>query len=371
VSWFTSSVRHGLRPYGTALLLAGALTLGGGAASRVAAQEAAAAAADGPARLAFHSAAGDLIVEVTDELPIGEVRTLRFADPRSPRLEGALRQRLDRNGDCRVDEAEWQSRWSALMTADFDQDEVLVPLEVSPSLLSDVTDVAAKDAGRVFDLRTFEGADAFRSPAGGKAPAANGTPDLRVAIVREPKLHVQVMALRPDIHVRELDQGRRIEIARDHLRLDLWPTFSNSTKPSGTDGRTTVASIQARPGRRGAFEWFDQDGDGRLTRREVTSAELPRELSQASDEAETASFTLQIGPADSLRRTAVPLAIDAPRSSEAQGPAWFAAMDRNRDSEVSPDEFLGGDARFRSADLDQDGRLSPGEARQLSSSDSR
>lgn len=369
MSWCTSSIRRGLRPCCTTLLLTGAFAIGGGAASRVAAQE---PAADRTARLAFHSAAGDLIVEVSDELPIGEVRTLRFSDPRSRRLEGALRQRLDRNRDGRVDEAEWQSRWSALMTADFDQDEVLVPLEVSPSLLSEAADVAAKEAGRVFDLRTPEGADASRSQAGEKAPAADGTPDLRVAIVREPTLHVSVTALRPDIHVRELDQGRRIEIARDHLRLDLWPTFPTSTKPSGTDGRTTVASIQARPGRRGAFEWFDQDGDGRLTRREVTSAELPRELSQAfGDEAETASFTLQIGPADSLRRTSVPLATDAPRSSEAQGPAWFAAMDRNRDGEVSPDEFLGGDTRFRSADLDQDGRLSPGEARQLSSSDSR
>jgi hypothetical protein len=44
------------------------------------------------------------------------------------------------------------------------------------------------------------------------------------------------------------------------------------------------------------------------------------------------------------------------------GPAWFRAMDRNGDGDVSRREFLGTDADFRRIDTDGDGLISREEA---------
>jgi len=37
------------------------------------------------------------------------------------------------------------------------------------------------------------------------------------------------------------------------------------------------------------------------------------------------------------------------------GPAWFAKMDRNRDGDLSPREFIGPREVFRRLDVDGDG----------------
>jgi hypothetical protein len=51
------------------------------------------------------------------------------------------------------------------------------------------------------------------------------------------------------------------------------------------------------------------------------------------------------------------LAIDMRR-----GPAWFRAMDRNGDGDVSRREFTGPPEVFDKLDLDKDGLISPEEA---------
>ena len=45
-----------------------------------------------------------------------------------------------------------------------------------------------------------------------------------------------------------------------------------------------------------------------------------------------------------------------------RGPAWFRAMDRNGDGDVSRREFTGTDADFRKLDANGDGLISPDEA---------
>lgn len=355
-------------------LVVGLVFSGGGPARNARADE---PAARKTALLGFHGPkSGALIVEVADETSLGEVRPLSFSDARSSRLEAALKQLLDRNRDGRVDDAEWEARWSALLAADLDQDETLVPLEVAPSLLSDSTSAPPGATKRAFDLETAEGLEAFRSGALKSEPAAIPLkPAVRLTVVREAIPRVTVTPLDPHVEVREFDHGGRFQVTCDDLVIDFWPTL---TPPAATtvipemllDAATSMA-VQVRPGRRGAFEWFDANRDGLLNRREILAAERPLEFSQADKEqAATVSFTLQIGPAESLRRTSVPLAADEPPPSVGVGPAWFTAMDRNRDGEVSPDEFLGGDPLFRSGDLDQDGRLSAEEARQLAPLDS-
>ena len=51
----------------------------------------------------------------------------------------------------------------------------------------------------------------------------------------------------------------------------------------------------------------------------------------------------------------------SPRALE--GPAWFAAMDRNTDGDVSQREFMGPIALFSAMDADEDGLISPDEAK--------
>jgi Ca2+-binding EF-hand superfamily protein len=55
---------------------------------------------------------------------------------------------------------------------------------------------------------------------------------------------------------------------------------------------------------------------------------------------------------------------NTPRGSSA-GPAWFQKMDRNKDGDVSPREFLGTPEEFQKFDLNNDGLISAAEAKKL------
>ena len=107
------------------------------------------------------------------------------------------------------------------------------------------------------------------------------------------------------------------------------------------------------------FEAIDTDADGALSVRELRGAwqrleklgcitngqldlsKLPRRI----------RLIVSLGPPKSLLRR-------VPR----EGPAWFVAMDRNNDGDVSRREFLGDDAAFRRLDTDGDGLISRAEA---------
>jgi hypothetical protein len=51
-----------------------------------------------------------------------------------------------------------------------------------------------------------------------------------------------------------------------------------------------------------------------------------------------------------------------PEKQQGVGPAWFLKMDRNRDGDVSPREFIFSKEKFRKLDADGDGLLSADEA---------
>ncbi len=109
---------------------------------------------------------------------------------------------------------------------------------------------------------------------------------------------------------------------------------------------------------RGLFELLDADRDGVLSPREQRSAwqRLAAAGCLRGGELDRALLPRQLRCVVSLGRPS------GGRTPPKRGPAWFRAMDRNGDGDVSRREFLGSDADFRRLDADGDGLISADEA---------
>ena len=130
----------------------------------------------------------------------------------------------------------------------------------------------------------------------------------------------------------------------------------------------------------GYFGMIDRSGDGRISRREL--GEVSEHLSPLVSMSPSVSMSPfgegsrgavryrlewtfgQASPLGGVERPDVdpPAAVLGPPV----GPAWFAAMDRNRDGDLTRAEFLGTGRQFRTADRDGDGMIDVSEAESVS-----
>lgn len=128
------------------------------------------------------------------------------------------------------------------------------------------------------------------------------------------------------------------------------------------------------PRRAGLFQLLDVNQDGRLGMREMRAAAEVLLAADADEdgrlkpEESPAVFRLAIARGESAMfgrgEDQLPPQVESnePFSYASPGPPWFRKMDRNRDGDVTPREFLGSLDRFEQLDSDRDGLLSGEEA---------
>lgn len=349
---------------------------------------------------------------------IGEVHVGAGVLPATRRLRAALTQRLDRDGDGAVGKAEWLGAMNSLAALDRNDDELigageLVPGTVYPGvagtiLLSPGTLPAAEPkpiipvailpadgADRPWATALAEGLPAVTRAAllaAGDAPPATSwkiaipSPGNDRVLLRSAKLRLDGWvasgkalayhaAAKKSLEASFAKYTGRLGDEKDAKQADDeldWLVVRADRNRSGVlepDEFSRWLAVQERVVRGhilltvfdaadGLFEILDEDHDGGLSPRELTTA-----WSRLDDAGLTVGETLAAGPLPRVVLMAVSQGYpDGYRRDSRGGPAWLRAMDRNRDGEVSRREFVGNDEDFASLDADRDGFIGFGEA---------
>ncbi len=292
------------------------------------------------------------------------------------RIARAAFDRLDRNGDGRLDAAELAG-WAQLPP------DLTVLIEMGPRARSPLT-VLAKAPG--IDVRRAPGGPVVLAiekwqielglGEGGPAPPRRSTRESALQTFRSfdrnrdgylDDREVSFPAVTMVALMRLADRNSDGKVSeKEYLEFTDWRDRLN--------GQTTFLPVEDR-GRR-LFAHLDRDGDGRLSQRELKTA---WSRLQTWDRDRTGAirrdqmpqqYRLTVSYGRPLRVTVAGPGGFAPpgRPGAAttvpawRGPLWFQKMDRNRDGDVSRGEFLGTDEQFRRIDGDGDGLIDVEEA---------
>jgi Ca2+-binding EF-hand superfamily protein len=324
------------------------------------------------------------------------------------RLSGLLLRGLDADGNGKLTRAELRRAPELLRKYDLNEDESLDPAE----LLASAAPVPPPAAPRAKLVEAGGGQEVvLRLDLGAKAAAPTlhgpGAKSLRLVAATPPgDLHrlygpagrwgVVFRAARTVPDVRSAAEfllaqfkaavGDRAALGKAELEQDpglsgLLGLFRYADRNG--DNRLTLAELEdylrlvelgvraqvwvrVAEHDRNPFPFLDNDGDGRLSYRELTQASHLIHPDLTELHGLPLQFQLSFG-GPSVRSwggVPIPAVVARPRPAAATpaAPRWFRAMDRNGDGVLSPGEFLGPPALFRKLDENGDGVITPDEA---------
>jgi Ca2+-binding EF-hand superfamily protein len=325
--------------------------------------------------------------------------------PAGRELSNALLTRLDVDGDGRVAEAEWKNAAEALKKLDANSDELIGAGELLPKTIypgaAGTTRLTPPRAGTPAPESLAKFPFALLPKDRGDRRWADESARRNPAFQSSALLKAR--QCQPDarwtIRLEKAGEPDRVAASSPGLRVEAWPVAGKATEAFASARRRLTAAFGTKDlawlvpfADRNAdgildrdefdawlalqeqimrehvyltllddgslFELLDADHDGALSVRELRTAW--RRLVECKVVADGA-----YDPKKVPRVILAPMSRGYPKTiacAVKRGPAWFQAMDKNGDGDVSRLEFTGPGDVFDKLDSDRDGLLTPQEA---------
>jgi Ca2+-binding EF-hand superfamily protein len=142
--------------------------------------------------------------------------------------------------------------------------------------------------------------------------------------------------------------------------------FAEELLPLESEFHGSRIALRIVEPRGGLFAVLDANHDGRLGLRELRSARDRVETLDSNEDGSIEESELRTAIQIVIERDALSIPYSVDRTPD-PGPAWFTRLDRNRDGDLSPNEFLGSEEHFQNIDLDGDGLIGLSEALRMES----
>lgn len=296
---------------------------------------------------------------------------------------------LDHNGDQAVSADELQNAAESIRRCDANRDDIVDLFEITESaqalvasagsesiapavirLLPDLVRITRDDLASDSALRRLDTNDDGRLSAKEIDTLRSRPPDIQLVVDFQ-----SADAQRSEIRLQNLTGELATAVAADRVDQTIVVTFGNlqivfSAVQGQADSQVSLgAVIDGYP----LVPSVDTNDDGRLTIRELRSV-IDRLESRDRDgdgtlSSEEASPPLRvcIGLGGVVHQELATIRSSTKEQTPAvvKGPEWFVRMDRNKDNDLSRQEFPGTQQQFEALDADSDALVSASEALQF------